>query len=82
MQVLSNPRSAAFLPVATQQPETDWIHVLDHLPDDGELVEVLLKRTREIRIACRGHYQSTGAWFDSETHTPIYDTVVHWREHS
>lgn len=56
-----------------------WINVEERLPDDGELVQVILARSQEIRVACRGHYQRTAAWFDSETRTPIYETVTHWR---
>ena len=67
---------------APEQEEVEWHCVIDELPEDGARVEVMLERTHEIRMACRGHYQSTGAWFDSETHTPIYETIVCWKEHS
>ena len=71
------------LPSSTSvEEEIEWHCVIDELPEDGEPVEVMLERTHEIRIAHRGHYQSTGAWFDAETHTPIYEAIVHWKEHS
>jgi hypothetical protein len=59
-----------------------WVHVIDRLPEDGELVHVIIARTREIRTASRGHYESTSAWFDAKTHEPIYETILHWKARS
>jgi hypothetical protein len=59
-----------------------WIHVLEQLPEDGEPVDVILERSHEIRIAWRGHYQSTGAWFDAKTRQPIYEPIAHWKARS
>lgn len=76
-----NIRPAALPPGKPIGEQVDWHCVVDELPEDGEPVEVVLERTHEIRIAHRGHYQSTSAWFDVETHTPIYETIVQWKEH-
>ena len=62
-----------------QSPKGIWINVKERLPDDGELVQVMFERSGEIHVACRGHYQSTGAWFDAQTHTPIYEAVTRWK---
>jgi hypothetical protein len=59
--------------------ERTWTLVTERLPQDGKLVQVILEGSREIRVACRGHYQSTSAWFDAATHTPIYETIAHWK---
>jgi hypothetical protein len=59
--------------------ESMWVRALERLPDDAELVHVILPASREIRIACRGRYQSTSAWFDAQTHNPIYEMVTHWK---
>jgi Protein of unknown function (DUF551) len=78
--MMDSPIAASFSTEAKPESvESPWVHVVARLPDDGEPVQVMLERSREIRIACRGHYQSTGAWFDSQTHTPIYETVTHWK---
>jgi len=76
-----DPASVAFAAKPTSLEPT-WTLVTDQLPQDGKLVEVMLERSSEIRIACRGHYESTGAWFDAITHTPIYETIAHWRARS
>ena len=78
--ILSPPRKAALS--VTADPESIdviWIDVAERLPDDGECVQVMLEHSLEVRNACRGHYQSTSAWFDAESRTPIYDTILRWR---
>jgi hypothetical protein len=74
------PIAASFsIDAKPQSAERTWINVKERLPDDGELVQVILEGSREIRVACRGNYQSTSAWFDERTHTPIYETATHWK---
>jgi hypothetical protein len=84
MELLTSPSLAtSFLPepevAIPESVEPAWIHVLEQLPEDGEPVDVMLERSRQIRIAWRGHYQSTGAWFDAKTRQPIYETIAHWK---
>jgi Protein of unknown function (DUF551) len=59
-----------------------WVDVAEELPADGEFVEIRFVGAGATTMACRGHYQSTGAWFDEKTHTPIYDRVTHWKVRS
>jgi hypothetical protein len=73
------PIEALPIEAEPESAEATWINVTERLPGDGELVQVILEGSREIRIAWRGNYQSTGAWFDAQTHHPIYETIVHWK---
>jgi hypothetical protein len=83
MESLTSPSLATSLSPEPEAPsesiEPAWIHVLEELPEDGEAVQVKLERSDKIRTAWRGHYQSTGAWFDAETHAPIYETIALWK---
>jgi len=81
METIMSPQIAALFSTDVQAEivQPAWIRVTDRLPEDGELVSVILDRTREIRTAWRGHYQSTGAWFDAKTHGPIYEKIMHWK---
>ncbi len=56
-----------------------WVLASERLPEDGVPVQVELANSGEVRLASRGHYQSTGAWFDEETHVPIYESITQWR---
>jgi len=83
MELLSSPVAAPLAMAAKPtRLEPTWTLVTEQLPQDGKLVQVMLERSCEIRIACRGHYESTSAWFDAITHTPIYETIAHWRARS
>ena len=83
MELLSSPDAASAAFAANPRSlEPAWTLVTEQLPQDGKLVQVMLERSSEIRIACRGHYESTSAWFDASTHTPIYETIAHWRARS
>jgi hypothetical protein len=81
MELLLSPPLATRLSIDAKPNavEAVWISVTDRLPDDGQPVQVLMQHSRAILTAWRGHYQSTGAWFDAETHQPIYETIAHWR---
>jgi hypothetical protein len=73
------PTEVSFVSAAV---EPLWINVVERMPKDGELVHVLLEHSRDIRLASRGDYQSTSAWFDAQTHSPIYETIIHWKPRS
>jgi hypothetical protein len=81
MQLITIAPKSTSLPTGAkpESVEHEWVPVLERLPDDGEPVHVMLAQSREIRIAWRGNYQSTGAWFDAETRHPIYETIDNWR---
>jgi hypothetical protein len=79
MQTITSLPITAALSVPAGPIESIWVEVAQRLPDDGERVQVMLEQSLEIRTAWRGHYQSTGAWFDARTRTPIYETVLRWR---
>jgi hypothetical protein len=83
MELLISP-VAAPLAIAAKPTSVErrWTLVTERLPQDGKLVQVILEGSREIRVACRGHYQSTSAWFDAATHTPIYETIARWKARS
>jgi hypothetical protein len=83
MTLLVEPPASTMRPAGTE-PEPEefgslWIDVSERLPIDGDRVQVKLTGSNEIRIAFRGHYQSTGAWFDAATRGPIYDTITYWK---
>jgi hypothetical protein len=80
MEPIPSPPIAAMpIDVKPQSLEPTWIDVTDRLPDDGETVHVMLERSRNVRVAWRGHYESTGAWFDAETRGPIYEAITRWK---
>jgi hypothetical protein len=83
MELMSGP-IAALVAIAAKPTSVEpiWTRVTERLPQDGKLVQVILERSREIRVACRGQYESTSAWFDAITHTPIYETIAHWKARS
>jgi hypothetical protein len=81
MELIARSPIAAACPIDTESKPaaSEWKHVIEQMPEDGEPVHVRLEHSQEILTAWRGRYQSTGAWFDARTSTPIYEKIVHWK---
>jgi Protein of unknown function (DUF551) len=81
MELIESSPIARACSINTESETADstWIQVSERMPEDREPVHVMLEKSREILTAWRGHYQSTGAWFDARTATPIYEKIVRWK---